>query len=318
MFHAGLTGMNYTSLIIFLTNRCMSGCATCNILAAPGNTGMLYPDDLDSIFNNSLLTELAGKYILWTGGEPFESFSSLVYGIGLAGRSGFRSEILTAGYWYGKERLHLAKLHEAGSFSLRISIDPEHLKFTGIEILISLISECIETGTEVNFTVREINDDQNIVSVFFENIKRSFPEYYRRKWGDHRWIHYIPHVPVSKNDPYTDNSSEKYRNSGCRMAGRDLVIGWDGNIYPCCGLFSLPGFEKYALGNIGDSRHIENKYTRSNELFSLIREAGPNGLIEKFGSEESDSEKYEFRNQCHACISLLRINDEPIGKFLSG
>ena len=196
--------MSYNSLIIFLTNRCKAGCATCNVDAAPGNTGMLHPDDLDSIFNNSSLTGSSGKYILWTGGEPFESFSSLVYGIGLADRSGFRSEILTAGYWYDKEKLHLTKLHEAGNFSLRISIDPEHLKFTGIDILTLLISESIETGTEVNFTVREINENQNIVSVFFKNIKRSFPEYYRRRRRDHRWIHHIPHVPVSKNDPYTE------------------------------------------------------------------------------------------------------------------
>ena len=310
--------MSYNSLIIFLTNRCKAGCATCNVDAAPGNTGMLHPDDLDSIFNNSSLTGSSGKYILWTGGEPFESFSSLVYGIGLADRSGFRSEILTAGYWYDKEKLHLTKLHEAGNFSLRISIDPEHLKFTGIDILTLLISESIETGTEVNFTVREINENQNIVSVFFKNIKRSFPEYYRRRRRDHRWIHHIPHVPVSKNDPYTDNSSEKYRNSGCRMAGRDLVIGWDGNIYPCCGLFSLPGFEKYALGNIGDDGHIENKYINSNKLFNLIRDAGPGGLIEKFGSEESNEEKCGFRNQCHACISLFRKYNKPIGNYFSG
>lgn len=310
--------MSYNSLIIFLTNRCLAGCATCNVVAVPGNTGMLNPDDLDLIFNNSFLPVSAGKYVLWTGGEPFESFSSLVYGIGLADRSGFHSEILTAGYWYDKERLHLSKLHEAGNFSLRISIDPEHLKFTGIDLLTPLLSECIDTGTEVNFTVREINENQNIVSDFFDNVKRSFPEYYNDKKRDHRWIHYIPHVPVSGDDPYPDNSGEKYRNSGCMMAGRDLVIGWDGNIYPCCGLFSLPEFEKFSLGNIKDARTVKNKYSKSNELFSLIRKAGPAGLIEKFGSEESNSEKYKFRNQCHACLFLLRRHDKPIGKFLSG
>ncbi len=310
--------MNYSSLIIFLTNKCMVGCATCNVGAVPGNTGILNPNDLDSVFSNSLLKGLYGKYILWTGGEPFESFSSLVYGIGLADRSGFHSEILTAGYWYDKELAHLIKLHEAGNFSLRISIDPEHLKFIGTEILMLLLSECIETGTDVNFTVRDIKDDENSVSDFFENIKRSFPEYYREKSRDHRWIHHIPHVPVSENDPYADNSNQKYNNSGCKMAGRDLVIGWDGYIYPCCGLFSLPGFSRYALGHIGDPGPFENKYANSNELFSLIRDAGPQGLIEKFGSEVSSSEKYGFNNQCHACLSLLRRYDKPIGMFLSG
>jgi len=310
--------MSYNSLIIFLTNRCLAECTTCNVVAAPGNTGMLNPDDLDLIFNNSFLPVSAGKYILWTGGEPFESFSSLVYGIGLADGSGFHSEILTAGYWYDKERLHLSKLHEAGNFSLRISIDPEHLKFTGIDILTSLLSECIETGTEVNFTIREINDDQNSVSSFLENIKRHFPEYYRKKRKDHRWIHYIPHVPVSGDDPYSDNSVEKYRNTGCRIAGRDLVIGWDRNVYPCCGLFSLPGFKKYALGNIRDDKSEEIKYTNSNELFKLVSVAGPDGLIKRFGSEDVLSEKGVFRNQCHACLSLLRKYDKPIGKFLSG
>lgn len=309
--------MSYNSLIIFLTDRCMAGCPTCNVAASHGKSGKLHPDDLDLIFNNSFLTGSTGKYILWTGGEPFENYSSLVYGIGLAGRSGFRSEILTAGYWFDRKMLHLEKLHKAGKFSLRISIDPEHLKFTGVDVLTSLLGECIETGTEVNFTVREIDDGQNAISDFFDSVKRSFPDYYKEKKKDHRWIHHIPHVPISGNDPYTDTSRRKYINSGCMMAGRDLVIGWDGNIYSCCGLFSLPGFEKFALGNIGDTGTNKNKYSKSNELFGLIREAGPDGLTEKFGSEGSKSEKNKFRNQCHACISLLRRYEKPIEKYLS-
>ncbi|MCK5222827.1 MAG: hypothetical protein KAR14_14665, partial [Candidatus Aminicenantes bacterium] len=282
--------MKYNNLIIFLTDRCMSGCATCNVKASPENSGMVLHDDLDLIFENSLLAESVSKYVIWTGGEPFENFSSLIYGIGQAERSGFNSEILTAGYWYEEGASHLTELKKAGNFSLRISIDQEHLRFSGTEKIIDLLSECIDMGIEANFTVRKIGDEQDCRLIFFDEIKRSFPDHYREKTGDPRWIHQIPHVPISKDDPYLNYNKEVYKNSGCKMAGRDLVVGWDGNIYPCCGLFSLPGFKKYATGNIRGTDFIKNKHIKSNELFKLIREGGPGELTKKFGPEDIDME----------------------------
>lgn len=308
--------MKYKSLIIFLTDRCKSGCPTCNVKASPENSGMLLHEDLNLLFGNLPLTRPVSKYIIWTGGEPFENFSSLAYGVGLAERSGFNSEILTAGYWYDEGQSHLAELEKSGRFSLRISIDQEHLRFSGMAKLITLFSECMDRRIEVNFTVRKIRDGQNAISAFFAEIKRSFPCHYGKRIDDPRWIHQIPHVPVSGDDPYLYYDNETYKNSGCKMAGRDLIVGWDGNIYPCCGLFSLPGFKKYATGNIRGSGLIEKKYLRSNELFKLLRENGPDGLIKKFGSEEISLEANNFNNQCHACLSMLRSYEKPIEEYL--
>lgn len=308
--------MKYKNLIIFLTDRCKSRCATCNIKASPENSGIVFHEDLDLIFGNSPLADSVSKYVIWTGGEPFEIFSSLVYGIGLAARSGFYSEILTAGYWYEEGASHLTELKKAGDFSLRISIDQEHLRFSGTEKIISLLSECIDMRIEVNFTVRKIGGEQDNNLIFFDEVKRSFPDFYRKKTGDPRWIHQIPHVPVSEDDPYLKSDKEVYKNSGCKMAGRDLVVGWDGNIYPCCGLFSLAGFEKYATGNIRGFDFIEKKHIKSNELFKLIRESGPGELTKRFGSEDIGIEIHGFNNQCHACLSLLLSYEKQIEEYL--
>lgn len=308
--------MRYKNLIIFLTDRCKSGCATCNVKASPENSGMILHDDLDLILGNSLLAESVSKYVIWTGGEPFENFSSLIYGIGLAERSGFNSEILTAGYWYEEGASYLTELKKTGNFSLRISIDQEHLRFSGTERITALFSECMDMGIEVNFTVRKIKDEQDGKSIFFDEIKRLFPDFYRKKTGDPRWIHRIPHVPVSEDDPYLNNDKEVYKNSGCKMTGRDIVVGWDGNIYPCCGLFSLTGFKKFATGNIRGAGFIEKKHIKSNELFKLIRENGPGELTKKFGTASINMEIYGFNNQCHACLSLLLSYEKQIEEYL--
>ncbi len=277
---------------------------------------MLHRDVLDSIFSDSSIIDSVSNYVVWTGGEPFENFSSLLYGVSLAKRSGFRSEILTSGYWHEKDFSHLKKLQESGDFSIRISIDHEHLMLTKTNKIIALISECINSGIDVNFTVRKIDDHNNKVSKFFELISRAFPDYYKEKGHDHRWIHFIPHVPVAEDDPYSKNCNMEWNGyTGCKMVGRDLVVGMDGNIYPCCGLFSLPDFSKYSVGTVNPSGKVKNRYSGPKELFEIIRTKGPEGVRSKFPSEGSKMGISGFCNQCHACISMLRSYKESIDEY---
>lgn len=310
--------MSYNNLIIFLTDRCRSGCPTCNVRAIPENTGMLQYSDLDLIFADPLVSGMAGKFIIWTGGEPFENFPVLEYGISISGEKGFRSEILSSGYWFRDMPGLLGKLREKGNFSLRISIDSEHLDFSGGDLLLKLIGECITESIELNFTVRDIPGSGESIVEILNKVKKNFPAYAAERKGDPRWIHHIPHVPVDEIDPYTYEDILSLNNSGCKMVFRDLVAGWDGNIYPCCGLFSLPGFEKYSTGSFTDRGLNESEYGNVRKLFSMIREKGPSGIIQEFGSNNAVGDIPEFRNQCHACLYLLRKYNEKIEFFLSG
>ncbi len=308
--------MSYNNLIIFLTDRCRSGCSTCNVRAIPENPGMLQRSELDAIFTDPIVSGDIGKYIIWTGGEPFENFSVLEYGISIGGKNGFRSEILSSGYWFEEAPELLERLTKKGDFSLRVSIDSEHLDFVEDNIILMLMKECIDKKIELNFTVRDIPGDGSSVEIL-NKVKKKFPVYTGERADDTRWIHHIPHVPVNGNDPYKTGITSISYNSGCKMVFRDLVAGWDGNLYPCCGLFSLPGYKKYSTGSFTQQNPEGWKFENASALFKMIGDKGPYGIFQKFGSPEALEEIPGFRNQCHACLHFLRKYDVLLEEFLT-
>jgi len=270
--------------------------------------------DLNSLFTHPRLSGSGIRHVVWTGGEPFENIESLKRGLKMAAEKGWSSEILTAGYWFRKRPGLLKTLLKNGDFSLRISIDREHLKYTLADTILSLAGECIDLDIPLNFTVRSIPGDSSGRELRNWMGER-FPEYTEERKKDPRWIHRIPHVPVGSNDPYPPDGSPAAPLTGCAMVFRDLVAGWDGNFYPCCGLFSLPGFERYAVGGTGKP---DIRRGRAEELFSRIQKKGPGVIREIFGSSGPEMENIDYRNNCHACLDLLRNYAEPVGRFLAG
>ena len=273
----------YQSLIIFLNRRCTVGCTTCNVNAQPENKAELNLPWLNSFFAKLHNQEpIFSGYILWTGGEPFLSFNSLVYGIEQAARLGYKSEILTSANWYQSSSQHLEILRSIDKPVIRISLDIEHQQQVPIKKVIALIEHALALGLEVNFTIREIPGLRKLTESpqhSLEIIKKELPLFYQENYKRSRWLHTIPHIPIPGKlsaSSITDKPGNSTR--VCQMAFRDLVIGEDGLIYPCCGFFSLPGYRKLTLG---DSLTVSWK--------SLQR-------------TESD---YKYHSPCHVCIRIV-------------
>jgi len=237
--------LRYESLIIFLNRRCPVGCATCNADAQPTNNVELNPLWLADFFRKLRQEPLPfSGYILWTGGEPFYSFPSLMVGLDLAASAGYSSEILTSGIWFKSVPDYLSALAAPFKPRLRISLDAEHQEQVPVSLLISLIREAVALGLEVNFTLREIPGRlENSPRQSLEIIKQQLPRFYAENMLRSRWLHVIPHFPL------TDPKPQSVARLSCRMAFRDLVIGEDGLVYPCCGFFSLPAQQRPIVGN---------------------------------------------------------------------
>ena len=147
--------MPFQNLIVFLNNSCPVSCRTCNVSAVPGKGENLGLKKLDLLFKKINKVDI-NKFIIWTGGEPFLFFENLKAGIKKGEGMGFRSEVLTSGMWFRNNKDFLKKLKDAGNFSLRISVDNEHEKAAGTDILIGIIESCINLDIDVNCTVRDI------------------------------------------------------------------------------------------------------------------------------------------------------------------
>jgi len=315
-------GYRYESVIIFLNRRCDVGCPSCNADAKLHESEELSIPQLSILLDRLKGLDFSG-YIVWTGGEPFYSIESLLFGVGQASRNGFHSEILTGGSWFSPGSHYLESLSQVPGVSLRISVDPEHQRRIPFSQVIALTRRALELQIGVNYTFRRIPGVPDITHAFLEEVQRVLPDYYQKNHGLSRWIHYNPHVPIkpaalslprgsipgASADVSHHEVSVQSGGGACKMVFRDVVIGNDGFMYPCCGLFTLPPGVRKGLtaGDPGVETWEELTYRHlSRHLFKTLREKGPLGLC-----LESKIKPWEwgagfFYNPCHLCLEVLR------------
>jgi len=248
-------------------------------------------------------------HLLWTGGEPFLSAASLKMGMSLAYSRGWRSEILTSGAWFSGHPGWLDELLDYRPFSLRISLDAEHQARVPLIELVPLIRRADELGLEVNFTVRPIPGRPDSRHDYLEQIKDLLPGFYRRNCQRSRWIHVIPHIPVvpqaepgiTGHNPHT----QKWKQS-CNQGFKDLIIGTDGLLYPCCGLFSHSFYRKFAFGDLltGDWRNMVAKIDRDPLLLAL-KTRGPGGICQDLDLRPETWLWPGYQTPCHLCQALF-------------
>lgn len=306
------------SIILFLNRRCVVSCASCNVNAQPGNKKALSSQWLSSFFNKVEDLKFSG-YILWTGGEPFLSFDALKTGIAIATRKGYHSEVLTSASWFGAHPEWL-ELPGKDNLSIRVSLDAQHQEKVPLSQVIALIRRAGELGIEINFTLREIPGQQRPVNRTIEEIKRQLPEFYHYNYHRSRWLHYIPHIPVSPGGHSSSSNcidipgTQKYKQP-CRMAFRDLVLGEDGLVYPCCGFFVFPFHHHLAVGD-SMKESWESLFSRqfTHPLFRLLKEKGPYGICRELNLEPEKWDWPLFQTPCHLCMALFKKKGEQVLK----
>lgn len=321
---------NYQSIIIFLNRRCAVGCASCNVAARADSKDELSPQWLSAFFNKLEGLELSG-YFIWTGGEPFLSFDSLLTGISLAEARGFHSEILTGGMWFMAQPGWLERLAAYRNLSIRVSLDEEHQEKVPFPLVIDLVRRAWVLGIEVNFTLREVPGAPVPVQSYLDDIEKQLPEYYRANSKRSRWIHYIPHIPIRASVPADardapDNKVNKKANNKapaqtrrqkykrpCPMAFRDLVIGPDGMVYPCCGFFRLPFHPRLAVGDPLNESWLSLADRRfSRPLFRTLLEKGPYGICQQMKLAPETWGWPFFSIPCHVCMALFSEVGEKV------
>jgi len=289
------------NVIFFLNRRCTVGCASCNAGVSGGSTGELTPRWMEGFFDKIDDLQFSG-YIIWTGGEPFLSFETLAKGIRLASRRGFNSEILTGGLWFKSNPEYLETLAAAGRFSLRISLDAEHQERVPMALVISLIKKALELKIEVNFTLRDIPGEEKSK---LSEIEKQLPDFYRENRGRSRWIHSIPHMPIAPGGSRPRLRGQKWRKP-CQMGFKDLVIGEDGMVYPCCGLFGIPGHEQLAGQLFSDAKPTP--------LYRVLKEKGPYGICKELNLAPETWNWPYYDSPCHLCLALFHLHGDRVFK----
>ncbi|MBN1355403.1 hypothetical protein JXA40_03925 [bacterium] len=302
----------WNSMIFFLNRRCSVGCATCNAGCSPDNREILAAGWIGDFFSRGY-PAITKPFSVWTGGEPFLSPNALTAGLQLCRKHNIHAEILTSGAWHRNRPDLLAWCAHAGPFTLRISLDAEHQQHVPLDDIEILIDHALALNIPVCFTLRDIPGHQGMTpEEFLDHLREQFPDWTAANIGNSRWIHRIPTIRTKLHPGSIPRTSTRKNRPDpnpepCRLGFRDLVIGPDGLIYPCCGLFAIPGHRALALGDPLRSGGIIRTGTGNlSPILHKLKTKGPAYLLAQIDPESTRSGYLTENSQCTLCQILLR------------
>ena len=84
-------------------------------------------------------------------------------------------------------------------------------------------------------------------------------------------------------------------------------------VYPCCGLFSIPGHERLAMGDpVKETWEILETRQMNDPLFRVLREKGPYGICRELQMEPETWDWPAYESPCHLCLALFRLHGKRV------
>jgi MoaA/NifB/PqqE/SkfB family radical SAM enzyme len=300
--------MQFTSVLISLTEICHVGCAHCGFIGAARDREVC-PSDLAGWVKQ--VCEYEVPVIIFTGGEPFERFDCLLQGVETAEKAKTAAAVFTSSYWATSSDVARTTLQRlSGLKHLYLSSDPFHQRhipyqnvFNVIEAALALpiprITICITYGNEgeraevrrqyvkygnlVNFHEDRIIPNpyfSSKVLLFQDALRTPFPEAYRSS--------------CNINTPLINPNGDVFScHVGQAAAHRNLR--------------HLP----YFLGNLYEKSFAEIMAAASNRLdYQFLRTHGARGvagLYRQYPELINAIRRDGFTTECDMCFSSLKI-----------
>jgi MoaA/NifB/PqqE/SkfB family radical SAM enzyme len=119
--------MQFTSLHLLLTYQCTLECDHCFVWGSPDQDGEMALDTIRTILDQAASLGTV-RSIYFEGGEPFLCYPTLVAGVREASQRGFRTGIVSNGYWANNPAIALEKLRPLQGYlnTLLVSDDLYH------------------------------------------------------------------------------------------------------------------------------------------------------------------------------------------------
>ncbi|MCB2172137.1 radical SAM protein [archaeon] len=275
---------------LILTYRCNAECRHCFFESSPRREETI-PLEL-GIKAIDEATKLGAEWISLTGGEPFLEPVLVSAFIKHASKSGLKTEIVSNGYWatsVQKATRILEPLKTLGLDALNLSIDDFHQEYIpitsvknaywaahGLGIKIIIMTTTTKNNKITPETIPELLGDEKIQVLGGNRIH-----------DPHALLIETPVTPVGRGLDLAEHNYTLFSEVKCGEVLRDIGLGPDGIVYPCCG----PLASKITLGNINDK-----------PLKKILEEAEQNPFYASI--REGTSVSGVFTSKCHACLSV--------------
>lgn len=264
----------FSSIEIIITNKCNIGCRHCIYDCQPYNTEKLSKSVIKDLVKQAAALNSV-KSIVFTGGEAFLEYSTLLESIALCKDLGLEAAAVTNGYWAHTAQTAVQKLKELkGLKTLNVSTDSFHQEFVPAERIRNIIESCREIGIKCVVRISYLNDPVSEIGTIKKQLAGLDGLYS---------IIAIPVAPFGRAASLMDTCSiYTYDPYGLPCCGADdPVIDANGDVKFCPGgLFSHPDNSLLNVGNIYYETLEEIKKTADiNPIVQALRLQGPGGLV---------------------------------------
>lgn len=290
--------MNYNTLGFTLHRKCNAKCDMCCFSSNPHCKEELsverIKDYIDEAENIQQIQSIA-----FTGGEPFLSYEKLLSLVMYATSKGKRATCVTNGFWatdYDTAYNKLKELVDAGLKHLSISHDNYHKEYVKTDNVVTLLK--VATHLNLPHTVAMVKIKNEKVSKIIENLDSAL-------YGSN--IQIVPCLPAGgAKKTFEDNMFDRTLSSnGLRcIYGGNLVISYDGKIYPCCS--QMITCVDLSIGNFNDLSLTEAlKKIKNNSILYLLRNKSMDFFTDVL-KENGISVPERVVNPCELCAFIFK------------
>ncbi len=274
----------FSNIEIVVTSKCNIGCRHCIYDCQPYSTEKLGKSVIKDLIRQAAALNSV-KSIVFTGGEAFLEYSSLIESIALCEELGLEASAVTNGYWALTAQTARQKLKELkGLKTLNVSTDSFHQEFVPADRIRNIIESCCELGIKCVVRISYLNDPASEIGIIKKQLTGLDGLY---------TIVAIPVAPFGRAAALIDTCSiYAYDPNGIPCCGADdPVIDANGDVKFCPGgLFSHPENSLLKIGNIYYETLDEIKKSANlNPIVQMLRLQGPSGLVRL--SEKSSEER---------------------------
>jgi len=264
----------FSNIEIVVTSKCNIGCRHCIYDCQPFSKEKLNKPVIKDLIRQAAMLNSV-RSIVFTGGEAFLEYSSLIESIALCEELGLEASAVTNGYWALTAQTATKKLKELkGLKTLNVSTDSFHQEFIPADRIRNVIESCHELGIKCVVRISYLNDPASEIGIIKKQLTGLDGLY---------TIVAIPVAPFGRAATLIDTCSiYAYDPNGIPCCGADdPVIDANGDVKFCPGgLFSHPENSLLKIGNIYYETLGEIKKSANlNPIVQMLRLHGPSGLV---------------------------------------
>lgn len=291
----------YNTLGFTLLKACTATCPICCFSSTPKDKEKLDLNRVRDYINESKEIEDI-KTIAFTGGEPFLLYDELLELIKLTKEAGKKPNTITNGFWASDIEItyeRMKTLKDNGLDYLSLSYDAYHRQYVNSQNIKNILKAATQLDVPTTLSIVKVKDedigyilDEIGSDVYTTNIK------------------IVPCLPSGRAvTNFADNKFDRtIYSKNCRCVyGGNLVVLYDGNIYPCCSQEVVE--TNLSIGNFKDLSLKEALHlVRNNSLLYFLRNTDFDFYVrhaKKVGLEIPE----KVVNPCELCAALFKGNN---------